>query len=106
MISLGSSSLLVAFLLFRRNCPHLFFIAAFNSFSLFSKDSFWGITGLDEAFFFAGWWDNDFVCRADLLGAGFRLVIKGGGAAVGGIGDLLGDAGDLLGGGGGGGVAT
>ena len=41
----------------------------------------------------------------DLLGAGFLLVIKGGGAAVGGVGDLLGGVGDLLGGGGGGGVA-
>ena len=102
MISLGSPSLLIAFLLFRRNCPHLFFTAAFNSFLLFSKDSFWGITGLDEAFFFAGWWDNDFVCGADLLGAGCFLVMKGGGAA---IGDLLGGVGDLLGGGGGGGVA-
>ena len=82
---------------------HIFFTTAFNSFSLFSKDSFWGITGLDEAFFFAGWWDNDFVCGVDLLGAGFFLVIKGGGEAVG---DLLGGVGDLLGGGGGGGVAT
>ena len=57
----------------------IFFTVAFNSFSLFSKDSFWGITGLDEAFFFAGWWDNDFVYGVDLLGAGFLLVIKGGG---------------------------
>ena len=84
---------------------HIFFTIAFNSFSLFSKDSFWGITGLDEAFFFAGWWDNDFVCGAGLLGACFLLVIKGGRAAVGGVGDLLGGVGDLLGGGGGGGVA-
>ena len=78
---------------------HISFYCSFNSFSLFSKDSFWGITRLDEAFFFAGWWDNDFVYGADLLGAGLLLVIKGGGAAVGGVGDLLG-------GGGGGGVAT
>ena len=76
-----------------------FFTVAFNSFSLFSKDSFWGITRLDEAFFFASWWDNDFVCGPNLLGVGFLLVIKGGRAAVGGVGDLLG-------GGGGGGVAT
>ena len=48
------------------------------------------------AFFFAGWWANGFVCGADLLGAGFFLVIKGGGEGIG----------DLLGGGGGGGVAT
>ena len=54
------------------------------------------MTGLDEAFFFAGWWANGFICGADLLGAGVFLVIKGGGEAVG----------DLLGGGGGGGVAT
>ena len=69
------------------------------------------------AFFFAGWWANGFVCRADLLGVGFFLVIKGGGEGVGdlfeGVGDLLGGVGhlfggigDLLGGGGGGGVAT
>ena len=62
------------------------------------------------AFFFAGWWANGFVCRADLLGAGFFLVIKGGGEAIGdlfgGVGDLLGGVGDLLGGGGGGSVAT
>ena len=56
-----------------------------------------GITGLEEAFFFAGWWANVFDCGADLLGAGCFLVIKGGGAAVG---DLLGGVGDLLGGGG------
>ena len=96
MISSGSPSLLVAFFTFSKKLSTSFFTVAFNSFSLFSKDSFWGITGLDEAFFFAGWWDNDFVCGADLLGAGFLLVIKGGGAGVG----------DLLGGGGGGGVAT
>ena len=66
------------------------------------------------AFFFAGWWANGFVCGVDLLGAGFFLVIKGGGEAVGdlfgGVGDLLGGVGDLLGGVGdllgGGGVAT
>ena len=62
------------------------------------------------AFFFAGWWANDFVYGADLLGAGFFLVIKGGGEGIGdllrGVGDLLGGVGDLLGGGGGGGVAT
>ena len=49
------------------------------------------------AFFFASWWANDFVYGADLLGAGFFLVIKGGGEAVG---DHLGGVGDLLGGGG------
>ena len=76
--------------------------AAFNSFSLFSSDSFWGITGLEEAFFFTGWWANDFVYGADLLGASCFLIIKGGGAAVG---DLLRGVGDLLGGGGGGGIA-
>ena len=62
------------------------------------------------AFFFAGWWVNGFVCGADLLRAGFFLVIKGGeegvGDLLGGVGDLLGGIGDLLGGGSGGGVAT
>ena len=46
-------------------------------------------------FFFAGWWANGFVCRADLLEAGDLL---------GGVGDLLGGVGDLFGGGGGGGI--
>jgi len=53
-------------------------------------------------FLLCRWWANDFVCGADLLGAGCFLVIKGGGVT---IGDLLGGVGDLLGAGGGGGVA-
>ena len=105
MISLGSPSLLLLFYFFEETV-HIFFTAAFNSFLLFSKDSFWRITRLDEAFFFTGWWDNDFVCGADLLGASFLLVIKGGREVVRGVGDLLGGIGDLLGGGSGGGVAT
>ena len=59
------------------------------------------MTGLEEAFFFAGWWANGFVCGADLLGAvgdllGGVVDLLGGGGG----GDILGGVGDLLGGGG------
>ena len=95
---------------FEKNCSHLFVLHPLISFHFSRKTVFGKITGLEEAFFFAGWWANGFVCGADLLGARCFLIIKGDGTAVGdlleGVGDLFGGVGDLLGGGSGGGVAT